>query len=804
MKVIVAGEPIELGATEERPTISIVDYSRRETDDFGVTTVVERGFARRMSVRLQVPFDEVDHLQRTLAGLRATAVEWIADETFDSMSFVGFYKDFSIDMAVPPVSFCTLNIEGLAESTGGIDDGSDPAPDQQASTLHLLQPVTISNSILTAINVPETDYPAWVSGTTYPFGGRVIRAHRKWESTVVANLGNEPAQGSAQWIDLGPTNRWAMFDQALGTLTEAAGSIVAEFDPVEPVNAVAVLDVTADSVRVQAAGYDRTIVPNGAAGMAVFLDLPATSAGLTITISGSDISVGTMLIGNLLGLGVTEASPTAGITDYSRKDADDFGEVTVVERAWSKRMAVNALLRTDAVDTLANRIAAVRARPCLWIGDADLESLSIYGFFKDFSIEVSENVSRLALTVEGLSKAAPIAPFISQPILVAVYRNAETAPPKPVFDSGEVPAGWSIAPVALATGQYRWSTQAMFLVGSQQTAWTDPVRVAGTSWQDVYDNDPDHPKPADGATVGAPAGTPIGNAEAQAVVDGLIRNALTVAEEALRDGTWRAEADTILKVAGGATLRQLVEQLGVTVGGVNTFVDFLRSVDTDGNAIWALTAQNSNGKVTGVRNLLTGEGLGTLQMAADILEIVDPDGGNARFILRYGLDNRLILTDVYIENLEFGVVTRASINSGAVTDNATFTAADKTVTTAETTIIETPFFAIGDEFYGRGLAVVSFLQDGTSNFDTSMRVRAYVDSGDGSGYTIIRDKVHGIDVDSGNARISLPVCFPLRISSIGNVRIKITATASQLAGSWGTTDSSVARDVAIDLFRGQR
>tara|TARA_R110000868_G_scaffold111222_13_gene300476 strand:+ start:1452 stop:4127 length:2676 start_codon:yes stop_codon:yes gene_type:complete len=143
---------------------------------------------------------------------------------------------------------------------------------------------------------------------------------------------------------------------------------------------------------------------------------------------------------------------------------------------------------------------------------------------------------------------------------------------------------------------------------------------------------------------------------AQEVVDGMIRNALTIAEEALRDGTWRAEADTILKVAGGATLRQLVEQLGVTVGGVNTFVDFLRSVDSDGNGLWALTVQNSTGKVTGVRNLLTGDGLGKLQMVADILEIVDPDGGNPRFILRYGLDNRLILTDVYVENLEVGAM----------------------------------------------------------------------------------------------------------------------------------------------------
>lgn len=46
-----AGDQIPLGEVEAAPTIGIVDYSRRVTDDFGVTTVVERGFARRMSVR---------------------------------------------------------------------------------------------------------------------------------------------------------------------------------------------------------------------------------------------------------------------------------------------------------------------------------------------------------------------------------------------------------------------------------------------------------------------------------------------------------------------------------------------------------------------------------------------------------------------------------------------------------------------------------------------------------------------------------------------------------------------------------
>ncbi|KHA65308.1 hypothetical protein [Sphingomonas sp. Ant20] len=73
MKVVTSTGAIELGTVETAPTIGVIDYSRRVTDEFGVTTVVPRRFARSMTVRLAVPFDDVDTIQRQLAELRATS-----------------------------------------------------------------------------------------------------------------------------------------------------------------------------------------------------------------------------------------------------------------------------------------------------------------------------------------------------------------------------------------------------------------------------------------------------------------------------------------------------------------------------------------------------------------------------------------------------------------------------------------------------------------------------------------------------------------------------------------------------------
>ncbi|KQO52341.1 hypothetical protein ASF14_20470 [Sphingomonas sp. Leaf257] len=176
MEVVTAsGERFALGEVEASATVGIIDYSRRVTDDFGVTTVVQRGFARRMSVRLAVPSDDASALQRRLADLRATSARWIADDRFDWLSPTGFYKDFDIDMAVPPLSYCTLSVEGLAQTEAGADPGGDPAPDGRPSTLQLLQPYAVTEAILTASSVAEDDAPAWAAATGYTKGAKVLR-----------------------------------------------------------------------------------------------------------------------------------------------------------------------------------------------------------------------------------------------------------------------------------------------------------------------------------------------------------------------------------------------------------------------------------------------------------------------------------------------------------------------------------------------------------------------------------------------------------------------------------------------------
>jgi hypothetical protein len=110
---LLVGRQLDLGDTEHGADVGIIDYSRKETDQFGVTSVVERAYAKRMTAKVVMDTTAIDVVLTALASLRATPVLWIGSEIFDSLTVYGFYKEFSIDIAYPTVSYCSLTIEGL-------------------------------------------------------------------------------------------------------------------------------------------------------------------------------------------------------------------------------------------------------------------------------------------------------------------------------------------------------------------------------------------------------------------------------------------------------------------------------------------------------------------------------------------------------------------------------------------------------------------------------------------------------------------------------------------------------------------
>lgn len=119
--------------------------------------------------------------------------------------------------------------------------------------LRITVPVTMTDAIVTATDVPEADYPAWSIGSTYALADRVIRNHVIWQSTAAGNVGNDPStSSSAYWQKVSATNRWKLFDLEQVTSTAKATSMYYELQPGAPTTALHVLGLSkVTSVRVR-------------------------------------------------------------------------------------------------------------------------------------------------------------------------------------------------------------------------------------------------------------------------------------------------------------------------------------------------------------------------------------------------------------------------------------------------------------------------------------------------------------------------------------------------------------------------
>ena len=293
--------------------------------------------------------------------------------------------------------------------------------------MKMIRPLTVTDAMLTSSSVPETEFPAWSAATTYAVGDKTIKAHRLWQSVVAANLNHDPeTAGVSFWVDVGPTNRWALFDTTVGTRTTATNSLAVTLAPGR-IDALSILSATcATAAVVLTVGaetvYSRTesMIDSGVIDWfgyffdepvprsdLVLTDLPVYGEGvLTVTLSGvGSIACGAMIVGRQAEIGNVLQSPTVGIIDFSSITRDDFGNPTLVKRSFSKRCEVKLVLTRAQVDYVYGLLTDYRATPMVWIGGANTyQALIVFGYYKDFEIDIAfPDFSYCTLSIEGMN-----------------------------------------------------------------------------------------------------------------------------------------------------------------------------------------------------------------------------------------------------------------------------------------------------------------------------------------------------------------------------------------------------------------
>lgn len=298
--------------------------------------------------------------------------------------------------------------------------------------LRVIKSMTMTDGMLTATSVPENDHAAWSSGTTYALGDRVIltSTHKVYESIQAGNTGKNPDSERLWWVEVGPTNRWKMFDLSTTTRTVVGAADYYEITPGWAVNTMALYNISGIlTVRVRLTDpsfglvYDKTTditpLPSASSWYAWFFDerveqtkfiaddlpsYPTATLRIDVTSSGTAY-IGVMVFGSIrsIGLGV-QHGVRLGIQDYSRKERNDWGDTVLVQRAYSSRVSFQTLIDNKELDNTFRLLTDLRATPCLWLGSDRFNSLAVFGFYNNFDINIAyATYSDCTIDVEGLT-----------------------------------------------------------------------------------------------------------------------------------------------------------------------------------------------------------------------------------------------------------------------------------------------------------------------------------------------------------------------------------------------------------------
>lgn len=274
-------------------------------------------------------------------------------------------------------------------------------------------------------------YKEWSGGTTYAVKDTVLdlRTHHVYESVQGSNTNHDPIFDTTAtwWLDLGFTNRWAMFDTVTGSQSVYAETIDVTIAPGELCDTLALMNMEASSVQVTVTHgvstvYDKTFDLTDPSFIndwysyffdaltfkseLIVLDLPPyldAQIRIRANLPGGIAKVGNTIFGMAETLGTSLVGSDAGIRDYSRKTFDDFGTPSFVERGFAKTAQVQILAEADQFSAVMQRLGERRAKPSLWIGTANFAAFWVFGIPRDFRGAMSAfNVPLINLELDGL------------------------------------------------------------------------------------------------------------------------------------------------------------------------------------------------------------------------------------------------------------------------------------------------------------------------------------------------------------------------------------------------------------------
>ena len=286
-------------------------------------------------------------------------------------------------------------------------------------------------------DVPENDNPLFVLTTAYVVGNKVMETtnvHKNFECLIdnndqIPSDATVNGSGDPYWLDLGATNRWAMFDEVINNETTSTGTITFEVTPGQIINTIGLLNIVGATAQIVGTEpvdgefyneiFDLISTENVFDGYSYFFsefitvsdvvaeDIPPYLAGgFTVTVTGSGaVSLGEFVYGAEFDLGTSLIGARPRIESFSTVTTDVFGKTTFVPRANRKLLTIDTAHPRYRINDITRKMADLIDKPALWVGDPNNSSLIVYGILGDYAPEygVEGSVSFTNYEIKGLT-----------------------------------------------------------------------------------------------------------------------------------------------------------------------------------------------------------------------------------------------------------------------------------------------------------------------------------------------------------------------------------------------------------------
>ena len=302
--------------------------------------------------------------------------------------------------------------------------------------MRCIPPLTITDAMLTSSSVaePAAGETAWSAATAYTVGQQAIRTstHRVYQRLVAGTTATAPESDATNWLDVGPTKRWSMFDTLRNSATTSTSNLVVTVTPGQRIDSIALMGIVGSSVTITMTVGASTVYTSTTnllrrttltwsdyyfgtfqwGGSLVKFDLPPYSgAAITVTVNTVDGSAacGAFAIGRSVYMGKAEHQASSEAMNFSTVTRDAFGNATLVPRRTVPASRQTLVAPVDLVDKLRDLRALGNATPMVWSGMDDkdthyfFESLLMLGVYKEFTITDDNTVfAKVQLALEEI------------------------------------------------------------------------------------------------------------------------------------------------------------------------------------------------------------------------------------------------------------------------------------------------------------------------------------------------------------------------------------------------------------------